>query len=299
MKSDIKKLTFNDRLPFGFKIITVNHQYARAKANLSAPHRAAFYVIIWFKTGTPVHVVDFRPVAIRPDSFLFIRKDAVQLFDQYNVFNADVLIFTDNFFCNTDSDQQFLQHISLFNNLTGSGDIGVIPATNLLRELWGLMQSEEKSPVDDFQSLLLKNYLFNFIMLADRDRQKAGFRPIQRGRLLEYLISFQDYLEKNFIKEKSVNFYAQKLCISNKVLNHTVQTSTGRSPKQLIDERLILEAKRLLVHSNDSVKMIGLNLSFDEPTNFNKFFKKHTGKTPAEFRGEYLSYNRVVANVSS
>jgi len=62
----------------------------------------------------------------------------------------------------------------------------------------------------------------------------------------------------------------------------------GKTPKQLIDERILLEAKRLLVHSNDPGKIIGLSLGFDEPTNFNKFFKKHTGKTPSEFRASYV-----------
>ncbi len=289
MKTSIKQLRFNERLPLGFEIIPVNHQYAQSKANLRVPHRAAFYAIIWFKTGTPVHLVDFRPVTIQPDSFLFIRKDAVQFYDQHSVFDSDVLIFTDTFFFKTESDYLFLQRISLFNNFTGSVDSDIIPANNLLRELWDLMQSEQKRLRDDFQPLLLKNYLFNFIMLADRERQKIGYRTVQPGVFLDYLISFQNYLEKNFKKEKGVNFYAQKLFISNKVLNHAVQITIGKSPKQLIVKRVVLEAKRLLVHSNDSGKIIGLFLGFDEPTNFNKFFKKYTGKTPAEFRMEYAS----------
>jgi len=274
-------------LSLGFEIIPVNSHYAQAKRNLRAPHRASFYSIIWFEKGSPVHRVDFSSVIVKPDSFLFIRKDAVQFFDQAGAFESRVLIFTDAFFCENENDHLFLQSNALFNDLDSTKDSSNIQSNHLMREIWALMEEEAKQPTDLFQPGLLKNYLSNFILLAERERQKLGFRSVQHGIYLDRLIAFKNHLEKDFRKEKSVSYYAQKLFVSDKVLTNALQNTMGKTPKQLIDERILLEAKRLLVHANDSGKIIGLILGFDEPTNFNKFFKKHTGKTPSEFRADY------------
>lgn len=76
--------------------------------------------------------------------------------------------------------------------------------------------------------------------------------------------------------------------VSEKRLNQATTKTMGKSPKTIIDERVLLEAKRLLIHTTLSVKEIGYNLGFEEPTNFIKYFRKHTQKTPIVFRERYL-----------
>jgi AraC family transcriptional regulator, transcriptional activator of pobA len=63
----------------------------------------------------------------------------------------------------------------------------------------------------------------------------------------------------------------------------------GKSPKVIISERVLLEIKRLLVHTNQSIKEIGFDLGFNEPTNFIKYFRQQTGQTPSEFRDSHLA----------
>jgi AraC-like DNA-binding protein len=72
--------------------------------------------------------------------------------------------------------------------------------------------------------------------------------------------------------------------ISSKILNVATSQIVGSSPKKMIIERIILEAKRLLFQTNHSTKEISFLLGFEEPTNFNKFFKKHTYITPIKFK---------------
>ena len=72
--------------------------------------------------------------------------------------------------------------------------------------------------------------------------------------------------------------------ITARRLQQAVAESVGKTPKQLIDDRLLLEAKRLLVYTNHSIKEIGFQLGFEEPTNFSRFFRKQAGHSPAEFR---------------
>jgi AraC family transcriptional activator of pobA len=299
MKSTIRQLTFNEDLSLGFEIIPIDSHYAQSKKNLRMPHRASFYCIIWFEKGWPVHTVDFSAVVVQPDSFLFIRKDAVQFFDQLAPFKARVLIFTDAFFCKNESDNQFLQSNPLFNDFGSQKSSGNIKSNALMKEVWMLMEKEAKQPTDVFQPGLLRNHLSSFVLLAGRERQQSGYEPVPQGTHLDLLIAFKNELERAFKTERGVRYYAQKLFVSDKVLTHAVQITMGKTPKQLIDDRVMLEAKRLLVHGNDSAKIVGISLGFDEPTNFNKFFKKHSGKTTSEFRGGYLSERSQGAKVSS
>ena len=83
--------------------------------------------------------------------------------------------------------------------------------------------------------------------------------------------------------------YCEKLFVTEKRLNKATTQILGKTPKQMIDERLLLEAKRLLVHETHTIKEIAYELGFDEPTNFIKYFRKHTQKSPTEFRENSLA----------
>lgn len=286
-KPDILHLTFQNDISLGLEFIAIDDQYIQTHKNLHVPHRASFYLIFWFKEGTPVHIVDFNPVCVIPDSFLFIHKEAVQFFDQKNAFESSTLLFTDTFFCEDESDHHFLQSSVLFHNFTSGHGSELIAATTQMQELWLWMQTEVQNPADRFQSAVLRKLLYGFLLLAEREQLKLGKNTRLQGQDFESLLNFNSLLEKHFRKEKGIVFYAEKLSVSAKVLTNATQHMLGKTPKQLIDERVLLEAKRLLVHSNNPVKTIGFFLGFDEPTNFNKFFKKHSGQTPAAFRVDF------------
>jgi AraC family transcriptional activator of pobA len=125
-------------------------------------------------------------------------------------------------------------------------------------------------------------------LLADREKRKHGFSEVKKGADLDYTLLFKDLLEKSFTGLKNVSAYAQKLHVSEKRLGQATYKVLGKTPKELINARILLEAKRLLVHGNQSIKEIGFQLGFEEPTNFIKYFRKHTNKTPVRFRESYL-----------
>jgi AraC-like DNA-binding protein len=81
-----------------------------------------------------------------------------------------------------------------------------------------------------------------------------------------------------------VSQYADRLGYSARTLNRLARANTGLSAKQLIDERVVLEAKRQLSHANASVAEIAELLGFDDASNFSSYFRRHTGTTPAAFR---------------
>ncbi len=91
-------------------------------------------------------------------------------------------------------------------------------------------------------------------------------------------------LETDYKTQKQVSYYAKKMIVTEKRLNQATSKTLGKSPKELINDRVLLEAKRILVNTNKSIKEIAYYLGFEEPTNFIKNFKKNVLITPTEFR---------------
>lgn len=100
------------------------------------------------------------------------------------------------------------------------------------------------------------------------------------------LIQLQELIEDNFRGEKSVAFYADKLHISTSQLSKICRQYLHVSPIQLIQQRLVLEAKRLLKSTDLSIKQIAFDLGFVDAPYFSNFFKQHVGMSPKEFKSE-------------
>jgi len=289
MANLIKKLNFKPDTNIQIEVVPLRTLITSIKDHLVTPHRTNFYHIFLFENCQPTHFVDFEPIKIEPYTLLFIDKDRVHQFDQLLKYDGFVLIFTDDFFSTTETDTKFLKSSILFNNLANQATIKLTKtqfekytsiAQNITEEL--NFSSDKSSEV------LLKNLLHNFLLLAEREKCKQGFTQLKKGADLDYTLLFRDLLENNYTKLKSVSDYVKLIFISEKRLAQATTKVLGKSPKQIINDRILLEAKRLLVHTHLSIKEIGLNLGFEDPAYFVRYFKKNTQTTPVEFRETYL-----------
>ena len=104
---------------------------------------------------------------------------------------------------------------------------------------------------------------------------------------IETLRNLENLIEKHYLTSKNAQFYADKLHITSKHLNRIVQTTLGKTTTHLITERVILESKRLIIHSNNTLSNISELVGFNDYTYFSKVFKANTGATPVEFRKKY------------
>ena len=289
MKSAIRKYSFKQGLPQEFELVGIGELYKQHSDTLTTPHRTGFYHILWFQKGNPTHLVDFNPIKIKPNTILFLNRDTVQRFDKKGGFDGKAILFTDNFFCKTERDTKSLRSNILFNDLFLVSQVQTSKTTSLFAGLFQLMETELENEKDSSQSDILKNLLHNFLLLSERERRKQDFTEIKKGADLDYLMLFKVLLESNYRKLKKVSDYAKKISVTEKRLNQATSKILDKSPKQVIDERVMLEAKRLLAHTNESIKEIGFDLGFEEPTNFIKYFRKHSHSTPVEFREQFDS----------
>lgn len=284
MTPDIKKYDFKAGLPQEFEIVDIAKLYKEFKNTLTTTHRTGFYHIIWFQQGNPTHLVDFNPIKIKPNTLLFLNKDTVQRFDDKSKFGGKAILFTDSFFCKTEADTKFLRNSILFNDLFSVSQIQVKKQSKLFADLLQQMTNELQDIKDNSQADILQNLLHNFLLYSERERRKQNFTEIKKGADLDYVMLFKDLLETGYKNQKQVNYYAKEIIITEKRLNQATTKVLGKTPKEIIDDRIMLEAKRILAHTTESVKEIGYDLGFDEPTNFIKYFKKHSKFTPTEFR---------------
>lgn len=259
----------------------------QGKAN--KPHIHSFFQIIWFKKGTGKHYVDFKAYDIFNDAIFFIAKNQVHYFDDEIDYEGVLIHFSELFIGKTESDTEFLVKSNLFNNpyqfpscCIGNGIAGILE--NYVQQ----MQKELENPENFGREELLRSYLKAFLIQVQRRKnqldQKNGNLPFMLDVKREQLIRLINLVDEHFTKGLSLAEYAGLMHISPRTLSDLTAQTLNKTPLMVIQERVILEAQRLLVHSNLNVNQIGFRLGFDDPSYFVKYFKKHTKISPSEFR---------------
>ncbi len=284
METEIKKYSFKEGLKLEFEILDLEQVYRSKKEMMTQPHRAQFFHIVWIEKGSGTHFIDFNPVLIEDNTVFFVPQNSVNKFDANGSYKGKVILFTDSFFCKNQQDAQFLNTSLLFSNIYPIAKTMVNPLGGELKSLINGMESEYQRESDAAQYHILHNMLHIFLLQAERDMKKQGVEELKQGVNFDNLLKFKELLDTNFRIEKSVKKYASDLNLSEKQLHKSTTSLLDKTPKQIIDERILLEAKRLLVHSKQSIKEVAYELGYDEPTNFIKYFRKHLHFTPAEFR---------------
>lgn len=260
---EVKKLTFIKELP----------------NLLGSPHKVSFYQLMWVTEGSAELKIDFRKIRVGVNELLLISPGQVCEFDITSDYSGKMILFTDSFFTVTEVDADFLysSQILSLSNLNQVVSVCPLLADNLI----ALLEEELKTSADKFQATIAQSLLRVILFEAERNLSSAYPPSSNKYNLAQ---SFHNAVEKHFRENKRLEYYTSLLAVSERVLSKEVKLLTGETPKVYLDKRVVLEAKRLLAYSKLSAKEIGFLLGFEEPGNFNNFFRKHTGLTPANFR---------------
>lgn len=145
------------------------------------------------------------------------------------------------------------------------------------------MHSVFKNP-HPYQEKMLEGMLGSLLYFckAIYERQKTTENHLSRAQVITN--QFEALVDKMYIDTKNVGDYAQALNITPNYLTTTLKRLTGKSAKDIIHERLLVESKSLLKYSGMDIAEISYRLNFQEPTHFTRFFKKLSGTTPNQFR---------------
>ncbi len=135
-----------------------------------------------------------------------------------------------------------------------------------------------------YQEKMLEGMLLTLLYFckAVYERYKTTENHLTSAQLITQ--KFEILVDKMYVDTKNVSDYADQLNITPNYLTTTVKKLTGKSAKDIIQERLLMESKSLLKFSGLDIAEIAYRLNFQEPTHFTRFFKKLSGTTPNKFR---------------
>lgn len=277
-KDQPEKLQF-DIYPL-FDYLTKNSIHA------SKPHIHSFYQIIWFAKGQGKHFVDFNAFEVTPNSFFLISKDQIHFFDDNKNYEGIIIHFNEEFLIDSENDIDVFLKYSIFNDFESEPFFRTSKETGkIFRDLIFQLQQEIAVPETFAHKEYLKHLLKLFLISIQRIGKRNTFKnlSVNNNSHITFL-RFRKLVDVNFKKVQTVGEYAALLNISSKTLTNHSKESADKTPLEIIHERIILEAKRLISHSSLNINEIGFHLGFEDPSYFVKYFKKQTGKSPSDFR---------------
>lgn len=246
-----------------------------------------FYKIIWAMEDVDGIFIDGCSLKLKKDEVVFCTPlNNVQLPKERDGISA--IIFNREFYCIRDNDEEvscngFLFYGSSFPviiklNEKEMGDFELI---------YNIFQ-EEFEYKDKSQGEMLRAMLKRLIIKSTRVALKKYYEVELPTEKYDLIRKFHILVEKNFKEKHHVSDYADLLYKSPKTLANVFNKYGGETPLQIINERILLESRRLLLFSNMTSEEIAYELGFNEPGHFSKFFKKNTSLSPINFKKETL-----------
>ncbi|MEO7989154.1 MAG: AraC family transcriptional regulator [Chryseolinea sp.] len=259
-----------------------NHKF------VSKPHRHNFYLLLYITNGGGEHTIDFKTYPIEPGSFFLMTPGQVHSWNLEPDTNGYIIFFTQAFY-RMQFNANSLMEFPFFHSLQASPLIQLEP-DHTIDVVVKEMQKEFRSSNAVIDLRILRSYLDLLLLKLARlypndESDESAIASTSKLRKLEQLI------DKHFVKLKLPSEYADLMNLSPSYLNNICKQKVGKTLTDLITERVILEAKRYFAHSDLTVNQVSDKLNFSSASYFIRFFRKHTGITPEQFK---KSLNRTI-----
>lgn len=146
---------------------------------------------------------------------------------------------------------------------------------------------------NSFSESIVKTYLQLILAICSKEKSATLDYTLLNKTLDQSILEFPSILDEHFIKEKKVSFYADYFHLSISLFSKKIKQQFGKTPSQLIQERTILEAKRLLQLTPKSIKEIAFELDFEDEYYFSRYFKKNVGISPSIYRKSIIASTKT------
>lgn len=257
--------------------------FINSHSDLYFPHRHSFYQIALFTQGDGKHSIDFNEFDVEPHQIYFMSPGQLHTWDFEENVDGFLVNFDESFFNVFLQNTSFLKKLPFFNRIIHK-PVQVLQADCCYEivELFDKLHIEYRSD-KIFKNESLHAILLEILIKIARAHHKEHDNYATKHHLT-ILQNFVDLVEANFLQKRLPKDYAELLFITPNHLNAICNATIGKSAGEIIRDRVILEAKRLIVNSNDSISEIAYHLNFDDNAYFSRFFKKNTSLSPEEFR---------------
>ncbi|QJD97263.1 helix-turn-helix domain-containing protein [Mucilaginibacter robiniae] len=245
----------------------------------------SFIKVVFVKAGGYA-VIDFNEYQLQQDALFFINAD--QYFKFSDTCIGTLLYYNRDFYCVEIHDKEVACDGILFHN------VYEIPVVYMDADISAAMQQiiqdvkaeleQEESSMEEMLRILLKKIIIKSTRIWKREHQVESE---EAGQEVEFSRKFSQLVEWNFTQHHTVAEYAELLHITPKALNKRISRYSNTTPNDIIKNRIVLEAKRLLVHTHLSIKEIAYKLSYDDTSYFTRLFTKQVNTSPQAFRLQY------------
>lgn len=251
------------------------------QSELLIPHRKDHYLFVFIRRAGSRQWIDMVPYILKDNTFYFSGPNQIIVKEEFEQLWSTGIAFTNEFL--SFQENASLSQLPLIQNPQSGHELLLTETDlNFVEDMLAKINVEYQNP-SEWQQRMLAAYLTVLLTYLSR-LYTEQFKD--NGTSMDKLLlkNFQAKINECFRELREVGDYASLLHISAGHLSEVVKTQSGKPAIKHIHERLVLEARRLLFHTHNSLKEIAFDLGFANGSYFNRFFKRETGVTPAEYR---------------
>lgn len=250
-----------------------------------APFRMDYYALCICTAGEINIEIDRQKYKVKAHSFLMAAPSTIVKFGKTSDdFTMKLLFFDKNFLIKNISNPFIIEKMNLFSK----GSYSIVKTTSknslLLQNLLDYLDKKSKKQ-GKFTEEIIRTIIFNLLLeTAEIMEQENSSVPGKEDGKKDIYLKFSKLIRENIRQQRTVQFYADQLHVSNKYLIEIIKKSSGKTPHEVIDESLLKEAYVMLGNSDITISEIAFELQFNSASAFGRFFKKHTALSPSEYR---------------
>ncbi|MGI4869861.1 MAG: helix-turn-helix domain-containing protein [Janthinobacterium lividum] len=261
-------------------LVADGRAFPRRKANFLVPHRKGYYELLLVRHCHSRHWLDMQRLDLQPNTLYFTTPAHVHLKEQTEPLTGTVVSFAPELLVADASGT--LAQLPLLTNPAQAHALQLTPADVDFLETLFVHLRRECAQHQPWRTVMLLTYLQTALLYLSRLYQAQYPAPYPpEGPLLA---RFTALLNAHYTSLHQVSDYAARLGLRPGVLNAQLRQQTGKTASTLLHERLVLEARRRLFHTDLSVAEIAFALGFEDPSYFSRFFRRLTGQAPAAYR---------------
>lgn len=256
----------------------------------SEPHTHSFYNVAWIEHGGFNYMVDTETYFVPDNSILMFVPGGLHNISNASTENSGTSIdFTEEYFQFIDeTSARVIKHDVMKN-------IHVLPIRDAetqrqIKDIISMLRHYVHHGDDILSKAQIYSALTLLLCTVGKSKEHSAIKENScdsTNPTHQLFLSFTDMIARHYREHHDVKFYQERLNVGINVLNRCCKSNAASTPLAVITEHLMLEAKRMLLHTEMKSNEISEDLGFEEPSHFSSFFRRHTHMTPSKFRETY------------
>jgi AraC family transcriptional regulator, transcriptional activator of pobA len=252
-----------------------------------APHRHNYHELFIVQSGHGRHAIDGHSSDLLPSTVSFITKGQVHILEHMTNMTGWLLRWNDEFLPSNAISPTWSVHATLFSQFGQTHTLPIAPDDlAAIERVMLLIEGEWNDRIGFGRDDMLRHLLAALVIRLERMYQQSLAPAADERDAARLYQQFAALLEDEFARHHDVQFYATALGVSPVRLSRILSRTVGKTTKQVIDERIVLEGRRYLQYTDLAIGEIATALGYADLFHFSKTFKRVTGVAPQPFRDD-------------